>query len=69
MNKALYPNAGEEANHGQLYIIESDQAVDIRMKNKNNTKIEKDLFKKVEKIIRDNSPYVKSFNDDERRIR
>ena len=62
MNKALYPNVDEDANHGQLYIIESDQAVDLRMKNKNNTKIEKDLFKKGEKIIRDNNPFVKTFN-------
>ena len=56
---ALHPNEDEIVKFGQLYVIENDEANNIRYEQ--NTQFSKDLLNKLDNILRAENPYAKAY--------
>ncbi|XP_051156739.1 uncharacterized protein LOC127278862 [Leptopilina boulardi] len=58
---SLHPNEKERRKYGQLYIIDSHEAVQERLNNKYNNKCLPKLLTEIDILLRDINPFAKAF--------
>ena len=58
VNTALYPAPNESPTYGQLFIVDSNEAVDSLQRR--NTALDRDLLERVDRIMRDNNVFAQS---------
>ncbi|XP_051176773.1 uncharacterized protein LOC127291617 [Leptopilina boulardi] len=58
---ALHPDGDDNRKYGQLYIIDTNEAVLERLKNKSNKKCLSSLMEEIDKLLREINPYAKAF--------
>ncbi|XP_051157417.1 uncharacterized protein LOC127279225 [Leptopilina boulardi] len=58
---ALHPDDNENRKYGQLYILDTNDAVLERLKNKCNEKCLSSLMEEIDKLLREINPYAKAF--------
>ncbi|XP_043466343.1 uncharacterized protein LOC122501132 [Leptopilina heterotoma] len=57
----LHPNNSESRKYGQLYILDTNQAVLERLKHDSNKKFLPSLMKEIDELLRYINPYAKAF--------
>ena len=57
---SLRPTPGVKPTYAQLYLLDTQQATDEQMGRDENRKCTRELFKKLDVVIRQNNPYVNS---------
>ncbi|XP_051168410.1 uncharacterized protein LOC127286139 [Leptopilina boulardi] len=58
---ALHPDDNENRKYGQLYILDTNDAVLERLKNKCNEKCLSSIMEEIDKLLREINPYAKAF--------
>lgn len=53
----LYPNEGKEPKYAQLYILDSEQAIEQRMGDPLNEKCKPDIMAILDQMLRENNPF------------
>jgi hypothetical protein len=65
VNLAAHPEDEENPKYGQLYFTDSsltgEKAIDHRLSEPSNRKLDKDLLKELEKLFREKNPYAKAW--------
>ena len=59
VNTALYPAPNESPTYGQLFIVDSNEAVDSVQRR--NTALDRDLLERIDRIMRDNNVFAQSY--------
>ncbi len=57
----LYPATGQQPKYGQVYIMEASEAVDCRMKAKQNVNCKKHVMNMLQTIMDNYSPFSKAY--------
>jgi hypothetical protein len=57
----LHPNEKDSPRFAQLYILDSDEALDIRMSIKENSRCEPELLDKLDSLMRRENDYAKAY--------
>jgi hypothetical protein len=66
VNLAAFPDAGNEPSYGQLFLIDTEEALDIRMKHEANRVCESDIMRHIDSVLEEINPYydgLKSMKD------
>lgn len=61
VNQALHPDPGVQGEYGQLFYIDSEDAVEARLQHKANKKCDRDVMIKIDEILKRVNPYYESF--------
>ena len=56
----VHPN-NDERKYGQLYVIDTEEATQIRMLNTANSKCEKNIISELDQLIREINPYANAY--------
>ncbi|KAB0792783.1 hypothetical protein PPYR_00660 [Photinus pyralis] len=59
INTALYPSSNEAPSYGQLFIVDSDEAVEFRLSC--NSKCDSEIVKLIENVMREHNVYAQSY--------
>ena len=59
INTALYPTLNEQASYGQLFILDSENATECRVKHNEN--LDDELLRILDQIIRENNIFAQSY--------
>ncbi len=57
----LHPNEKDSPRFAQLYILDSDEALDMRMKIKENNRYDPELMDKLDSLMRQKNEYAKAY--------
>ncbi|KAH7702762.1 hypothetical protein AAVH_28820, partial [Aphelenchoides avenae] len=60
-NQALMPNDGEPPTYGQLFVVDTLTAVDHRMNNTHNEGTVREIFEKLDTVLRRVNPFVEAY--------
>lgn len=60
-NQALMPNDDEPPTYGQLFVVDTITAVNHRMNNAHNEGTVRDVFTKVDEVLRRVNPFVEAY--------
>ena len=59
VNTALYPASDELPTYGQLFIVDSNEAIDSLQRR--NTSLDRDILETLHRIMRDNNVFAQSY--------
>jgi hypothetical protein len=58
---AIHPNSGERPKFAQLYILDSEEALNERMNIRSNTTCDRQLMSRLDQLIRRINPFAEAF--------
>ena len=58
---ATKPDSGERPQYGQLYFVDTEESVPIRLQERFNIGIDKELCKEIENTLRIINPFIKAY--------
>ncbi|RCN27829.1 hypothetical protein ANCCAN_26434 [Ancylostoma caninum] len=61
VNLAAHPDPNEKPEYAQLFFIDTEEALNLRMQNTANASCDRNLMRKIDEVMRNISPYYEIF--------